>query len=197
MPWKLSGEMYDACSCKMICPCTVGPAEPDQGWCSVAQVVQITAGESDGIDLSGAKVAVALELPGDFFSGVDKARLYIDGSDEQRAELEEIYHGNKGGVWAAIAGIVREWLPTKAAAITITDEPTPVVEVETGGRLELAPLKTEAGEQAQLVNAPVAANFQLRTLNLHRATGTKWNDPDLRVWESLGYGAKQPITWAS
>ena len=115
----------------------------------------------------------------------------------QRAELEEIFHGKRGGVWAGIAEVVREWLPTKAARITITDEPTLSVEVETAGRLELAPLKTEAGEQAQLVNAPVTANFELHTVNLHRATGTKWTDPDLRAWESLGYGGKQPITWTS
>ena len=79
MSWKLTGEMYEACSCKMICPCTVGPAEPDQDWCSVAQVVQVASGESDGVDLSGARVALGLELPGDFFSGIDKARLYRGG----------------------------------------------------------------------------------------------------------------------
>jgi hypothetical protein len=197
MPWKLSGEMYESCSCKMICSCTVGPAEPDQGWCSVAQVVRISEGESDGVDLSGATVAVGLELPGDFFSGIDKARLYVDGSDEQRTELEQIFHGHKGGVWAAINESVREWLPTKAAAITITDEPTPTVEVEAAGRLELAPMKTESGEQAQLVNAPVVANFQIQTVNLHQAMGSKWADPDLRAWESLGYGGKSPISWAS
>lgn len=88
MAWQLSGQWLEACSCKMVCPCAFGPAEPDQGWCSAAMGIDIQHGQCDGVNLSGIKVALALDLPGDFVSGNAVVRLYIDeaASAEQRRE---------------------------------------------------------------------------------------------------------------
>ncbi len=36
MAWHMTGQLIEACSCKAACPCVLGPAEPDQGWCSGA-----------------------------------------------------------------------------------------------------------------------------------------------------------------
>lgn len=78
MAWNLKGHYYDSCSCKMSCRCALGPAEPDQGWCSGLQLVEVDSGQSNGLDLGGTRFALALQLPGDFFGGVEKARLYFD-----------------------------------------------------------------------------------------------------------------------
>lgn len=196
MTWTIDGDMYEACSCKMICRCTMGPAEPDQGWCSAAQVIDVQRGRSGDVDLGGVKVAVALQLPGDFFSGVERARLYVDGSDAQRAELEAIFRGERGGVWAGLKDVISEWLPTRSASITISGGDSPAVKVEGAGELTLTPVRNEAGEQAQLQHAPVPAAFGIDVLNLHDASGSGWSDSELRAWESLGYGASQPVHWS-
>ena len=59
-------------------PVLFGPAKPDQEWCSGVFGMEVTEGDSDGVDLSGAKLVMHFELPGDFMSGIDKAKLYFD-----------------------------------------------------------------------------------------------------------------------
>src|SRR5215472_5446111 len=78
MAWEISGQLIEACSCKALCPCYLGPAEPDQGWCSGALTFSIRNGQSEGVDLSGRAVVWLIDLPKDFVSGNGTARLYID-----------------------------------------------------------------------------------------------------------------------
>ena len=47
MAWQLSGQLIEACSCKSACPCVLGPAEPDQGWCSGALTFSIEKGQAE------------------------------------------------------------------------------------------------------------------------------------------------------
>lgn len=202
MSWNLKGSWYESCSCKMNCRCTIGPAEPDQGWCSAAQLVELEAGESDGLDLSGARYCVLLDLPGDFTAGViDKARLHFDASttnNAQREAIEAIYHGKKGGVWAGFSQMIGEWLPSKVAEIRVSHEGEQIRgAVEGVGELNLTWLKTEAGKQTKLVDAPVVAAFEVDTVELATATGTRWQDPDMREWESLGFGGRAAFAWSA
>ncbi len=76
MPWQISGQSMEFCSCKMLCPCWLGPeGEPDEGWCAGAFGFDVQRGDSDGVDLSGTTVALTAEWPGNFFAGEGKARL--------------------------------------------------------------------------------------------------------------------------
>lgn len=198
MAWRISAKDWEACSCKMICRCTMGPAEPDQVWCSGSFFLEIQDGESDGVDLSGTKVALSMEMPHDFVSGIDKARVYYDVavSDGQRREMDAIFHGERGGLWGGMKEAIKEWLPSKVAKITINDGESPSAEVEGAGKVTLELVKTESGERAQLTNAPVAAEFGFVTMDLALGNGSKWTDPDLRTWESLGYGAVSTVEWS-
>src|ERR1700746_1830663 len=93
MAWQLSGRSMELCSCKLLCPCWLGPeGVPDQGWCGGALGFDIERGSSDGVDLSGTRVALAAEWQGNFFDGNGTARLYISdtANAEQRRELEMI-----------------------------------------------------------------------------------------------------------
>jgi hypothetical protein len=191
-------RMYESCSCKMVCRCTLGPAEPDQGWCSGAIGVAVIDGESEGVVLTGAKVLLHAELPGDFLGGIDKAKMYLDAalSDAQRAELDAIFHGERGGVWAGMREAIATWLPSQVADITLEDGDTPRFTVAGVGANTLEALKTESGDRAVLRNAPIAAAFGQTDLELATATGSRWADPDLRPWESLGYGAVSVAQWA-
>jgi hypothetical protein len=54
MAWQLTGQIHEACSCKLLCPCWLGPEiEPDQGWCGGMILFDIEQGHADGVDLSG------------------------------------------------------------------------------------------------------------------------------------------------
>lgn len=197
MAWTLKGTWYEACSCKMACRCNFGPAEPDQTWCSAMLGITVDSGESNGVDLGGTKLVLHAELPGDFMGGMDKAILYLDeaSSPEQRAELEAIFQGKRGGVWEGVAGMIREMLPSKTAALDIVGGEKPHIGVDGIADIDLARMKDEGGKQTILVNAPIAAGFAVDTQELANASGSV-SDPDLRSWETLGYGAAVPFDWS-
>lgn len=197
MAWTLKGTWYESCSCKMVCRCNFGPAEPDQGWCSGILAFTVESGESNGVDLGGTKVVLHAELPGDFLGGMDKAVLYLDeaGSQEQRDELEAIFQGKRGGVWAGVAGMIAEFLPSKTVALEVSGGDEPKVKVGEVIDIALARMRTEDGKQAVVVNAPIASGFAVDTLELATATGAA-SDPDLRSWDTLGYGAAVPFNWS-
>src|SRR5215212_1564856 len=76
MGWNVRVRSIELCSCKMLCPCWLGPeGEPDQGWCGGSFVFDIEEGAADGVELSGTKVVLFAEWPANFFLGDGKARL--------------------------------------------------------------------------------------------------------------------------
>lgn len=197
MGWRMSGEWYEVCSCKMVCRCNFGPAEPDQGWCSGMLTFDVRSGESGGVELGGTKVVLLADLPGDFMGGIDVAQLYVDesASEDQERELEAIFHGERGGVWEGVNGMIGRWLDTEKAPIHVTDGDSPAVRVGDVAEFAFSRLKTEDGRQAVVTNAPVAAGFDIDTMELATATGQA-SPPDLRPWETLGYGAVVPFDWS-
>jgi hypothetical protein len=198
MVWELRGQTFTMCSCEMLCACTLGPAVPDQGWCSAAFLFQIAHGTSDGVDLAGTVVAVGLDAPGDFISGDYTVRLYLDetASDEQRRELEAIFTGQKGGNWEAFSGLVTEWLPTQTTKIETGAGEHPAASVGHIGRFMLRPVLGRDGRHTQLVNAWVPAGaLGFQSLDLAHSNGGAWNDPDLRQWEAGGWGYTTPFNW--
>ena len=198
MAWTIKADLLESCSCALICPCTMGPAKPDQEWCSGVFGVQVTSGDSDGVDLSGAKLFLHFELPGDFMGGIDKGRLYLDSSlsEEQRRELDAIFHGDKGGLWGGMKEAIKEWLPSTVAKVDFTNGDSPGGSVEGIGELKLQPVKTEDGTSSKLSGAPVLAAFGIGSGDLAFGTGTKFSDPDMRAWESLGEGLMTTVEWS-
>lgn len=199
MAWHMRNRLFVSCSCKMNCRCIWGPAEPDQGWCSATFALQVLEGESEGVDLGGGKVAIGFELPGDFLGGIDKAKLYLDASlsDEQRRELEAIFHGERGGLWAGLREAIAAWLPSAVTTVDIADGEAPKISVAGAGEVVLQPLKTEDGQQSTINNAPIPAGaFAEYVIELATATA-RWSDPDLRSWESLGYGETAVVEWSA
>ena len=199
MSWRLTADILESCSCAALCPCTLGPAKPDQEWCSGAFWIHVTEGTSDGVDLSGATLTLHFELPGDFLGGIDKAKLYLDPSltNDQRRELDAIFHGEKGGVWGGMKGAIKQWLPSTMAKVEFSDGAEPSGKVEGFGQIVLRPIKTEDGKPAKLVNAPILAAFQMFEEELAFAHGTRFSDPDLRSWESLGQGGTvRQVAWS-
>jgi hypothetical protein len=197
MAWSMRGQWVEVCSCKVVCRCNFGPAEPDQEWCSAMLAFEIAEGESGGVDLTGARVALGAQLPGDFLGGIDLARLYVDPatSDDQRRELEAILQGQRGGVWEGISGMIGQWLPTESAEVEVGLGDSPSMRVGDFAEFSFSRVKTESGKQAVVTNAPLSEGFAVETMELASATG-RFTGPDMRAWETLGYGAVVPFDWS-
>lgn len=201
MTWTMKVRLLESCSCAQLCPCILGPAKPDQEWCSGVFGMEVAEGDSEGTDLSGAKVVMHFELPGDFLGGMDKAKLYFDPgvSDAQRSEFEAIFHGEKGGLWGGMREAIKEWLPSSVAKIDFGGADAPGVTVEGIGQVVLQPIRAEeGGAPTQIVDAPLLRAFGMPSESLAFAQGTRFSDPDLRSWESLGAGGIVPelVEWS-
>jgi hypothetical protein len=197
MAWTLKGTWYESCSCELFCPCNLGPAKPTQEWCSGLLAFAVDSGESNGVDLGDTRFALHAELPGDFFGGIDRALIYLDEatSPEQRGELEAIVQGKRGGVWEGIAGMIREFLPSKTTKVEVTGGDTPRVSVDGVADITMERLRTEDGKPTVVTNAPLFAGFAIDRLEMTRASG-RVSDPDLRQWETLGNGGAVPFDWS-
>ena len=198
MAWRVSGQMHEVCSCKMLCPCWFGPAEPDQGWCSGVIIFDVQQGNVDGIDLGGSRVVFAVDFPGDFWSGDGTARLYLDAaaSPDQRRELEAVFSGQKGGPLEALGGIISKWLPAQTASIDLRWGDETSVTVGEVGRVQSKRMKSESGEAATVRGAAAMGAFQLESMEVARTAGTRWTDPELRTWEGDS-GTVSTFNWSA
>lgn len=187
MPWQITGRSMELCSCKMLCPCWLGPeGQPDEEWCAAVFGFDVQQGSSDGVDLGGTTVALMADWPGNFFAGQGKARLYIDDSanEDQRRELGAILSGNKGGhlegLWGAV---IEEWLPAQVAKVEIAWGEKPSVTVNGIGQATLQPITNGAGQATKVTGSVTQAGFQIESMDLASSKGSQWNDPGLRRWE--------------
>lgn len=199
MVWKMTGKMIEACSCASACRCTLGPAEPDRGWCSGAFAFVVNSGQSEGVDLAGRKVLWLIDLPKDFASGGGTGRLYIDSEADasQRRELEAIFTGNKGGPGEVLGGLVTQWLPTETAPIDVSEGDNPTVTVKGIGHASLDPIRDGNGEPTTLQNAPVLGLIAIERAMLARSDGSRFAAAGMRDWESGGHGSVSPFSWAA
>lgn len=197
MAWHMAGQLIEVCSCKSACPCTLGPAEPDQGWCSGAFTFAIEGGEADGVNLAGRTVVWLIDLPNDFLSGNGTVRVYVDdgADDSQLRELEAIFTGKRGGPGEVLASLVTNWLPTEKAKIALDGGDEPSITVEGIGQAQLKRIADEKGRVAKLTNAPVLGAIQVETADLARSDGSHFADPQMRRWESGGHGSVSPFSW--
>lgn len=187
MAWQMNTEMMELCSCKLLCPCFVGPAgEPDQGWCSGALVFNVEQGSVDGVDVGGCRVVMSADWPGNFFAGNGTARLYIDerASPDQRRELEAVFTGKKGGLFEGLMGaVVAKWLPARIVPIDISRGDTIDIKVGDVGRISLKPVADPQGQPVSVQGMPAQFAFQSPSMDLASSRGTQWSDPDMHPWE--------------
>jgi hypothetical protein len=157
MAWSLTGQLVETCSCNMLCPCWFGVKElmvMDQGWCASTLLFRIQQGNSDGVNLGGRTVVLALDFPGPtLLDGNGTARIYVDAptTDDQRRELESIFQGRKGGPMEVVAGLLTRWLPTQGANIQIQEEDYAfTATVGEFGQVKSQRLKNEAGQPMRI-----------------------------------------------
>jgi hypothetical protein len=205
MPWTLSGELIETCSCNMLCPCWYGVQElmvMDQGWCASPILFRLRDGTADGVPLSGLTLALALFFPGPtLYDGNATARLYLEEATtaDQRSALEPIMQGQRGGPMQILAGLITTWLPTQTVPIAV-QETNGTVQATVGhvGQIHSQRLKNEAGQLMTMHNVgfALALQFDQQRAELAPSAGTRWSDPDLpQQWESKS-GAVGTFTWS-
>jgi hypothetical protein len=200
MAWKVSGQSLELCSCKLLCSCWLGPDyEADQGWCSGAFAFDIREGNSDGVDLSGCKAAFTGQFPGNYFLGNGTLRVYVDegSSADQRRELGAIFSGDKGGHLAGLwDAVVTNKLPVRTEKIQFQWGDSPSVTVGNIGQARLQPVKDPTGKPTMVAGAVAQAGFQIDSMDLASAKGSRWSDPDLRAWEGDS-GTLHKFNWSA
>ena len=95
-PWKVNGELEEACSCRPACPCWF-KSLPTRMTCDGAQAIFITKGNYGKTPLQGLAVAQFVQSPEhqSMFESFGKWNfdyLYIDekATEEQREALKEV-----------------------------------------------------------------------------------------------------------
>jgi hypothetical protein len=202
MAWNLKGQLIESCSCNMFCPCWFGVQElmiMDQGWCAGALALRIEEGSSDGVELGGRTLALAVHFPGPtLFDGNCTARVFVDdGADgDQRRELEAIAQGQKGGPMEVIGGLVSTWLPAQSVPIEVKEDGEAIsVSVGDAGELKSQLLRDPEGNAFTLRGGGFVGGFGLEEAEL-APSATNWTDPDMpREYETKS-GARGAFAWA-
>jgi hypothetical protein len=127
--WQITGEYFENCNCRIVCPCLVSTAapltsNPTDGDCHVVFVVHIDRGRYDGVPLDGLNVAMIAESHGPMANGNMTGAAYIDerANDKQMEALGAIFGGTAGGPPAALAPLFGKNLGAKKAKIAFRQE---------------------------------------------------------------------------
>lgn len=139
--WSISGEYAGACICDVTCPCNLGQ-NPSKGHCFGIMAFNITSGKYGKVDVSGRKIALAAEIPGNPMDGNWKGAVYVDeGTTQQQQDaLIAIFSGQAGGVFAELAGLIAEIRGVKKVPIEFKDGGAPSFQVGTVASVQVEPL---------------------------------------------------------
>ena len=99
VPWRMKGEIFDSCSCSVLCPCeTVGWPGPST-FCEGVFGMHIIEGHFGEVSLDGLKFAVVYHFPGAVHEGNGEIQPYLDvkATEVQRSALMQILTGKAGG----------------------------------------------------------------------------------------------------
>jgi hypothetical protein len=195
MSWFIRGESYACCSCSVGCPCAVGEMQTAGSvGCAAVQIMDIEAGEIDGTDVSGTKIAAVVDWPGPMMAGNGTGRLYfdVDTSPEQRAALEALISGKLGGGFSRIPELVTATLSSLLAPIRKeTTADGTLITVGDFGQARVKPMRTPSGDG---IGIHGSGGFRDDVM-LAVGHGSWWRDPQLRQWEGGGYAEQSEFEW--
>lgn len=157
MSWRIEGTYFETCSCELMCPCNLSF---DHGatydYCRATLVFDIRAGEIEGADVSGRKLAVIIDSPKVMTEGNWRLGMFVDdgASDEQVAKLTGVFGGQLGGPMAGLAPLVGEVVGVERAPIEIVEDGL-LHSARIGDAIDfevedIVPFGVETGEPAKL-----------------------------------------------
>ena len=119
IPWRMRGDVMEACSCNVTCPCNFAstpsrlPCEAIVGW-------RIEKGNYGDVQLDALNIVLYFSLPGYIFDGNITGGFYFDerADPDQTEALTTVFYGRAGGWPAALTGLFASQLPPKRVPIT-------------------------------------------------------------------------------
>jgi hypothetical protein len=204
IPWHLSGDYFENCSCSVACPCffsTAAPltSRPTEGYCSVPLVFHIDSGRYGNVVLDGLNVFVILRSPGVMAEGDWLAATYIDqrADDKQTEALTAIFTGAAGGPMAAFIPLISKNLGVSKVPITFRiDGKKRSAEIPGILHMSVDPVQTmhPSGEMWVNIGHPVSPDRMALGIG---APGNTFTDHGMR-WDNSGKGAfYAPIRWSN
>ena len=98
--WHVVGDWFDACKCRIPCPCTFAQP-PTEGDCEGVLAYHIRDGQYGDVRLDGLNVVALAEFEGNIWDEDTKATMGVlidERADEaQRDALQTIFAGQAGG----------------------------------------------------------------------------------------------------
>jgi len=149
------------------------------GACSGVAAFWIQEGFHSDADLAGIAFAVYNFFPPRMSSGEWHTGLVVDtvAVDEQALAIEQIISGREGGPFAAVAGLVGEFLGREHAEIRFAGGNTPSVGIDGRDTFRFEPTLDGSGMPVLAPNAtyPFARDYVIgRTTGEHYAFGETW-----------------------
>src|SRR5215472_7559184 len=117
--FSVEGDYFEVCNCDVSCNC-VWFGGASQEHCDLMAAWHIRRGSSDGVDLSGLNVVMAVHTPKQMTAGGWKVALYLDdhASASQSEALGAVFSGAAGGHLAGLGPLINEVVSVEPAAIT-------------------------------------------------------------------------------
>ena len=117
--WRMQGDILEACSCNVTCPCNFG-GDPTQVPCDAILAFRIQEGNYGNTQLNGLNMVLYLRIPGNLFKGNWTLGAYLDdrAGPEQMQALETILSGEADGMFGALSGLIANALPPKQVPIS-------------------------------------------------------------------------------
>ena len=103
-----------SCNCTVFCPCvlSLGKHPPTEGYCQTWGGIRIDDGRFGDVDLSGLKLALMIEIPGQMSRGNWSAGVYVSNEADvyQVKALTRIMSGQAGGTTRLLSILVGRFL---------------------------------------------------------------------------------------
>jgi hypothetical protein len=204
VPWHLSGDYFENCSCSIACPCFFSAGaplstRPTEGFCNVPLIFHIDSGRYGAIALDGLNVFVILHAPGVMADGGWSVATYIDqrADDAQTDALTAIFSGTAGGPMAAFTPLIAQNLGVTKVPITFRiDGKTRSAQIPGILQMSVDPLQTlhPSGEMAANLGHPVSPDAMVLAIG---AAGNTFSDQGMR-WDNSGkQGLYASIRWSN
>lgn len=116
--WRMRGDILEACSCNVVCPCNYG-GDPTKSPCEAVLGFHIQEGNYGSTRLDGLNLAMFVQIPGKPFEGGWTLGVYIDqqASQGQVDALGTILSGQAGGWFEPFGALIGNPLPPKQAPV--------------------------------------------------------------------------------
>jgi hypothetical protein len=189
--WRLAGDWFDVCRCRMPCACTFAQP-PDDGQCDGILAWHIREGNFGDVKLDGLNVVALGHFEGNIWEEETKAvmGMFLDerADDSQREALQTIWSGQAGGWPAGFAENIGEMRGLEFVPINfeIADDlshwSVEVTGKAKGSANGLSGPTNPDGAPVQVHNAPGAeigpgqvATYAIATEDTVDAFGFKWD----------------------